>query len=129
MIEQCVNNLLDNAAKYSYDRTKVHVSGGIQAKGEEYYISVSNEGFEVKPEDVAKLKQRGYRSDKAIWSTGEGSGIGLWIVDEIMKAHGGRLAITPTNKNGVTDVRLVLPVYTKGLNHLEEETKNPTGRR
>ena len=99
------------------------------AKGEEYFVSVANEGFEVRPEDASKLKQRGYRSDKAIWATGEGSGIGLWIVDEIMKAHGGRLAISPTNKNGITDIRLVFPVFTKGLSQLEEEIKGPGSRR
>src|ERR1017187_4468890 len=119
LIEQCVNNLLDNAAKYSFDQTEVRVSGGIQAHGTEFFISVVNEGFEVKPEDVPKLKQRGYRADRAIWATGEGSGIGLWIVDEIMRAHRGYLAITPTTK-GMTDFRLVLTV-TKGLEKLSHD--------
>ena len=87
---------------------------------------MTNEGLEVKREEASKLKQRGYRADQAIWVTGEGSGIGLWIVDEIMKAHGGRLAITPT-QNGVTDVRLVFTV-TKGLENLYDATANLTGR-
>lgn len=127
LIEQCVNNLLDNAAKYSFDRTEVRVSGGIQAHGTEFFISVANEGFEVKPEDVPKLKQRGYRADQAIWAAGEGSGIGLWIVDEIMRAHKGYLAITPT-QNGITDFRLVFPV-TKGLEKLSDEAQDSITRR
>jgi len=127
LLEQSVNNLLDNAGKYSYERTEVRVSGGIQARGTEYYISVVTRGFEVKPEDVPKLKQRGYRGDRAILSTGEGSGIGLWIVDEIMKGHGGNLAITPT-QNGVTDVRLVFPVV-KGVENLSDETQSSVSRR
>ena len=127
LLEQCVNNLLDNASKYSYGRTTVHVSGGFQARAEEFFISVANQGLEVKPEEATKLKQRGYRAPAAIGSSGEGSGIGLWIVDEIMKAHSGRLAISPT-QNKVTDVRLVLPV-TKGLENLAEKTYNTLGRR
>ena len=113
LIEQCVNNLLDNAAKYSFGQTIVKVSCGVQAKRTEFFISVSNEGFAVKPEDTGKLKKRGYRSEQAVRASGEGSGIGLWIVDEIMRAHGGRLAITPT-QNGVNDFRLVFSIV-KGI--------------
>ena len=125
LLEQSVNNVLDNAAKYSFDRTEVRVSGGSQKLGE-FFISVLNQGLEVKPEQVPKMKQRGYRGDQAISSTGEGSGIGLWIVDEIMKAHGGYLAITPT-QNGVTDVRLVFPVV-KLTEKLSNEAKSSIGR-
>jgi signal transduction histidine kinase len=127
LLEQCVNNLLDNAAKYSYDKTTVTVTGGVQSKGTEFYIAVLNEGFEVRPEDVPKLKVRGYRSDKAISATGEGSGIGLWIVDEIMRAHGGNLAITAT-QNGITEVRLVFPVV-KGIENLSDAAQHSAGRR
>ena len=116
LIEQCVNNLLDNAAKYSFDQTVVRVACGVQSKRSEFFISVTNEGFEVKPEDASKLKKRGYRSERAVRASGEGSGIGLWIVDEIMRAHGGRLAITPT-QNGVNDFRLVFSIV-KGIGRL-----------
>jgi signal transduction histidine kinase len=126
LLEQCVNNIMDNAAKYSYDHTAVIISGGVQARGTEFYISVVNEGFEVKPEDVPKLKRRGYRGDKAISATGEGSGIGLWIVDEIMRAHGGSLTITPI-QNGRTDVRLVFPIV-KGVGNLSDAAQNSISR-
>jgi signal transduction histidine kinase len=127
LLEQCVNNLLDNAGKYSFDGTTVRVSGGVQSRGTEFFISVANQGFEVQPEQVPKMKQRGFRGDQAIWSTGEGSGIGLWIVDEIMNGHGGTLAITPT-QNGVTDVRLVFPVV-KGTEKLSYEAQSSISRR
>ena len=116
LIEQCVNNLLDNAAKYSFNQTIVRVGCGIQARGTEFYIAVTNEGFAVKPEDAGKLKKRGYRSERAVRASGEGSGIGLWIVDEIMRAHCGRLSITPT-QNGINDFRLVFPIV-KGIGRL-----------
>jgi signal transduction histidine kinase len=127
LLEQCVNNLLDNAAKYSFDRTEVRVSGGIQTRGTEFFVSVANEGFDVKAEDIPRLKQRGYRGDHGVWATGEGSGIGLWIVDEIMRAHRGYLAIMPT-MNGITDVRLVFPV-TRGLEKLSDEAQSSITRR
>ena len=127
LLEQCANNLLDNAGKYSFNNTKVRICGGIQSGGTELFISVANEGIEIGREDAHKLKQRGRRSDRAVQSAGEGSGIGLWIVDEIMQAHGGRLAITPTTK-GVTEVRLVFPVV-KGLEALSDEAANSLSRR
>ena len=127
LLEQCVNNLLDNAGKYSYAQTEVRVSGGILPRGAEFFISVTNQGFEVKPEQASKMKQRGYRGDKAIWSTGEGSGIGLWIVDEIMKGHGGSLNITPT-QGSLTEIRLVFPVV-RGAEKLSDEVQSSIGRR
>jgi signal transduction histidine kinase len=42
-------------------------------------------------------------------TTGEGSGIGLWIVDHIMKAHEGELIVVPTTSDGITEVKLVFP--------------------
>jgi len=126
LLEQCINNIMDNAAKYSFEQTVVRVWGGVQSKGTEFFISVANDGLEVKPEEVQKLKQRGYRGRDAISATGEGSGIGLWIVDEIMAAHGGRLSITPT-QNGITEVRLVFPII-KGVEKLSD-AQNPISRR
>jgi signal transduction histidine kinase len=126
LLEQCINNVMDNAAKYSFDDTVVRVWGGVQAKGAELFIAVANEGLEVKPEDVQKLKQRGYRGQDAVSATGEGSGIGLWIVDEIMQAHGGRLAITAT-QNGITEVRLVFATI-KGVEELSD-AQNLVSRR
>jgi signal transduction histidine kinase len=126
LLEQCINNIMDNAAKYSFGDTVVRVWGGVQSKGSELVIAVANEGLEVKPDDVQKLKQRGYRGQDAVSATGEGSGIGLWIVDEIMQAHGGRLAITAT-QNGTTEVRLVFPII-KGVEKLTD-AQNLVGRR
>jgi signal transduction histidine kinase len=126
LLEQCINNIMDNAAKYSFGDTVVRVWGGVQSKGSELFIAVANEGLEVKPDDVQKLKQRGYRGQDAVSATGEGSGIGLWIVDEIMQAHGGRLAITAT-QNGTTEVRLVFPII-KGVEKLTD-AQNLVGRR
>ena len=46
---------------------------------------------------------------KAKLVTGEGSGIGLWLLDHILRAHEGELEIVPTDEKGLTTVRLWLP--------------------
>ena len=109
LLEQAVNCLLDNAGKYSFSRTIVEISGGL-TKGQSFYVSVMNNGMPIKPHEINLTKQRSWRSEKAALTTGEGSGIGLWVVDHIMKAHGGELLITPTTHDGVTRIRLIFPV-------------------
>ena len=109
LLEQALNNLLDNAAKYSFDRTEVTIYGGSGRRGG-FQITVANFGLPIRPSDVGKLIRRGYRTPEADAVTQEGSGIGLWIVDNIMKAHGGELVLIPTKPNGQNEVKLVFPV-------------------
>lgn len=91
LLEQAVNNLLDNAGKYSYSNTTVTIYGGRTQGGRGgFHISVANRGIQIRG-DAAQCKKRGYRSPEADIYTGEGFGIGLWVVDEIMKAHHGDL--------------------------------------
>jgi len=109
LLEQAVNCLLDNAGKYSYPGTKIRVFGGLTKSGR-FHLSVSNTGFPIKPHQVQLCVQRAWRSEDAEATTGEGSGIGLWFVDHVMKGHGGELIITPTNDHGQTQVSLIFPL-------------------
>jgi signal transduction histidine kinase len=109
LLDQAISNLLDNAAKYSYANTEVAVFGSLTGRGR-FQISVANQGLVIKSQHIRQCVERGWRSDEATWTTGEGAGIGLWIVDNIMKAHGGQLVIEPTDRNGITVVKLVFPL-------------------
>lgn len=109
LIEQAVNNLLDNASKYSYPNTRVYVYSQMLKSGR-LCIAVSNTGLRIQSDEVNRCKERHWRSDYAKWATAEGSGIGLWIVDHIMKTHGGELIIDPTNSDNITLMRLAFPM-------------------
>jgi signal transduction histidine kinase len=109
LIEQAVSNVIDNAGKYSYSETTVRVFGGITGK-DRFHISVTNKGIPIPPREVKRCIERGYRSDEAKAVTGEGSGIGLWLVEAILRAHGGELLIIPVNQDGLTEVKLLFPV-------------------
>ncbi|MCI0488511.1 MAG: GAF domain-containing protein [Blastocatellia bacterium] len=108
LLEQAINTILDNAGKYSYSGSKVIIYWGLTGK-ERFHISVINRGLPIRPGEVRKCVERGWRGGLAEVTTGEGSGIGLWIVDNIMKAHGGELVIVPTTDEGLTEVKLVFP--------------------
>jgi signal transduction histidine kinase len=91
--EQCLSNVLDNAAKYSYDSTEVELAGACTHG--ELQLLVANTGLPIKPEDVQRCLERNWRGAEARSTTGEGSGLGLWIVDNLLRAMGGRLTIEP----------------------------------
>ena len=106
LLVQAISNLLDNAAKYSFPNTNVDISCDL-IKKKNFHITVRNQGIPLI--EVEKCKEREWRGEAKV--IGEGSGIGLWIVDNIMKAHNGQLIIIAT-KNEITEVKLILPATT-----------------
>lgn len=112
---QMLNNLLDNAGKYSFARRAddgkygvITISCHIMSNGD-ICVSVVNYGGPILPEEVKKCTDLGWRSNFAKNTTGEGSGIGLSLVKYIMDAHQGALEIIPTTSDGKTEIRLRFP--------------------
>ncbi|POZ52848.1 sensor histidine kinase [Methylovulum psychrotolerans] len=110
LLIQALNNLLDNAAKYSYPNNTVEISCGLSSRRKNFYISVVNTGLPIDNEDREQCKKRYWRGHQHQLVVGEGSGIGLWIVDNIMRAHNGELLINPNPlPKNCTEVRLQFP--------------------
>lgn len=110
LLEQAVSNLLDNAAKYSFADSTVRISGGLTGK-RNFHISVANRGIKLRREDRTECIARGWRGQEAILCADLGSGIGLWVVEQIMKTHGGSLVVEPTTREHVTEFKLVFPPH------------------
>lgn len=104
-LQQCVGNLLDNADKYSYPETEVVIAAELAER--QLRITVTSTGVPLPPEDRGHCLERSWRGAEALNACGEGSGIGLWIVDNLMRSMRGRVEILPTG-NALT-VGLVLP--------------------
>jgi signal transduction histidine kinase len=105
-LQQCVGNVLDNAAKYSYDNTRVTIE--VVARGGGAGVAITSTGIPLNRADLAKCRERNWRGDNASYTTGEGAGLGLWIVDNLMRAMKGRLEIVAIADR--TTIRLVLPI-------------------
>lgn len=110
LLDQMVGNLLDNAAKYSFPHTEVRIRGGLTRQGQYFYVGVANRGVAIAPEEAKTIVERGQRADAVIWKKQEGSGIGLYLVSEILAAHKGHLEILATNSQGITEFRLLFPL-------------------
>jgi signal transduction histidine kinase len=105
-LEQCVGNVLDNAAKYSYVDTAVDIAGAV--RGDSFAVVVTSRGLPLGPDDVHDCLLRNWRGAQASASTGEGSGLGLWIVDNLMRSMRGSVEVSAADDE--TTVRLNLPI-------------------
>jgi signal transduction histidine kinase len=105
LLEQVVNNIIDNACKYSFNFQTIRVSGGLNSDGK-FFISVVNKGLSLTPEDLPHVTKRGWRGQSALLSTGQGSGIGCWFVQQVMESQGGELQLFSTSPERLTEVRL-----------------------
>jgi signal transduction histidine kinase len=105
LLEQVAYDIVDNACKYSFNNQQVMLRGGLNAD-RRFYIAVINKGLPLLPKEVQHVTERGWRGPNALLATGQGSGIGCWFADQVMRAHGGRLNVFPTNAGKLTEVRL-----------------------
>jgi len=110
LLDQMVDNLLDNAGKYSTEPSTATIACGLTREDRYFFVSVANKGLPVTAVKARTLMQRGTRSDQALWGGQQGSGLGLYLVSKILEAHKGLLEIIPTDKRGITDFRLLFPV-------------------
>ncbi len=101
---QVLVNLLDNAIKYSREKTSVEV--GLAAEGEYAVITVSDEGIGIPEEDLHEVFDRFFRSQNA--SGIPGTGLGLSICKEIIEGHRGEICMSRKEAGG-TEVRVLLP--------------------
>jgi two-component system sensor histidine kinase VicK len=115
LLDQMVDNLLDNAGKYSTEPSTASIACGLTREDRYFFVSVSNKGLPVTAVKARTLMQRGTRSDQAVWGGQQGSGLGLYLVSKILEAHKGLLEIIPTDKRGITDFRLLFPVGPRRL--------------
>ena len=110
LFEQMVSNLLDNADKYSFKGTAITVRGERTRDRMRFVLAVENEGYPIARDEVRLIRQRGQRGREASLRIAEGQGIGLWIVDELIKSFGGILEVSPALRRGQPHVfRLLFP--------------------
>ena len=84
---QVLDNILNNAIKYSPDGGEIRV--GMKTTDAQLIISISDEGLGIPKKDLPRIFDRFYRVDKARSRAQGGTGLGLAIAKEIIKQHKG----------------------------------------
>ena len=98
------NNILKNAAIYSFPGTEILISA--EEKENMIVISFANQGKTIPAEKLASLFEKFYRLDEARSSNTGGAGLGLAIAKEIISLHGGVLTADSQNDTVVFTVTL-----------------------
>jgi len=88
MWEKIVLNLLSNAFKFTFEG---EIEVRLEAKDDTVVLTVRDTGVGIPAEELPKLFDRFYRIEGQRSRTHEGSGIGLSLVQELVKLHGGRI--------------------------------------
>lgn len=83
-------NLISNAYRYGKQGGKTHVS--LKGTDKEIILIVKDNGIGIKPEDCDKIYERFYQADSS--HSGQGTGLGLSMVKEIARFHGGEIKLT-----------------------------------
>ncbi len=105
-LRQVIQNLIDNALKYT-EKGWIRVS--METAADQVLVSVSDSGRGISKELLPRLFEQWTRDSKAAKEI-QGTGLGLYIAKEIMKAHSGEIwAESPGEGNGSTfNIRLKL---------------------
>ncbi|MEZ4464941.1 MAG: ATP-binding protein [bacterium] len=106
MLESVVTNLVSNAVKFTTPAGRIALRGG-QA-GERVWLEVEDDGRGIPAADLPHIFDRFYRVRSPELRHGEGSGLGLALVQELVQQQGGLVGITSTVGEG-TCVRIELP--------------------
>ena len=99
-IEEVLQNLLDNALKYSPQRRVVTVAS--RATGDEVIVSVSDTGIGISLRDQEEIFTRFRRIGNQLTRTTPGTGLGLYICHAIVEAHGGHIWVESALHEGST---------------------------
>ncbi len=103
-LRQVLDNLLENARVHVPDGTPTRVRVGVD--GGDVVLTVADDGPGMDADTAARAFERFYRGDPARSRATGGAGLGLSIVAAIVEAHGGTVALLPTDTGATFEVRI-----------------------
>ena len=107
-LRSAVQNVIGNAIKYSAAGASVRVSTDV-VSGAIVRVQVADRGIGIDPDDLPLVFKPFYRGRRALDAQVRGSGIGLSVVQHVVRAHGGDVRVESRAAEGTT-VTIVLPV-------------------
>ena len=122
--QQIMINLLDNAAKYSFDKGIITVV--VENKDEKFVsIKVQDHGVGIAPEDIKKIFEKFTRVENHLTRKAQGSGLGLYIVKSLIEKMGGKIYVNSSTKlpdsGSIFEIMLPATTYTNQSKKVMED--------
>ena len=95
-----VNNLIDNAVKYSKENIPPHIKINTEANGKNFFMRIEDNGIGMSRETVKRVFERFYRAHTGNIHNVKGFGLGLSYVETMVEAHGGKIKAESTLGKG-----------------------------
>jgi signal transduction histidine kinase len=112
-LTQAIINLISNSLKFTPKKGLISVGAQIvrneQQAAESIVVTVTDSGMGIKPEELAKIWEKYKQTKNKSLRGGGGTGLGLYIVRQIVEAHGGEVTVASVEGVG-TSMVLRLPV-------------------
>jgi PAS domain S-box-containing protein len=106
-MELVIQNLIENAFKYSPEHGRIDIS--VEAGDKFIKVRIRDNGVGIPERDKPKLFSKFFRAENVIRMQTEGSGLGLFIVKNIIEAHGGKITFESEEGKG-TEFVFTLPI-------------------
>jgi len=105
-VTQVIYNLIDNAVKFCPQNGTLGLK--IQQGGGKVYVTVSNDGETIPPEELPLVFDRFHKIDKSRSQNRDGWGLGLYIVKTLVSSHGENISVT--SREGKTAFTFTMPL-------------------
>lgn len=102
-----IQNLVENALKYSAQESNIVLR--VRREQDDFVLDCIDEGSGIADAEKKQVLEKFYRIGNEEFRSKQGSGLGLFIINEIIKAHNGQLSILDNNPKG-TIIRIRIPI-------------------
>ena len=110
-ISQVLTNLLDNAVKFSPEKSVITVRAQVLEEDPAFLrVSVADCGCGIEPEESERIFDRLYQVQNSLQSSRRGLGLGLFICKELISLHGGRIW-NDTNRRAGSTFLFTVPIF------------------
>ena len=112
-LEKVIDNLLDNAIKFSSQGGRIYFTFVVTPQG--IHLQVKDEGVGIAQEKQEKIFERFYQSSPSGEKTNNGFGIGLYLIESIVKSWNGTIDVESKVGEGAT-FRVAIPLDNLNIN-------------